>query len=365
MEVNVLNANIYLERGLSYTQMFDVAKNDELTHHGILGQKWGIRRYQNEDGSLTKAGMRRYGTLTNFKKVQAAEKKAKSDAIKAKYKSRTEADIAKIRKKYKLDQENNDSSNKKSKKISEMTDDEVRAKINRIRLENELKSLTPKQISRGEKLKKELGDIAISALKSAGKVGMEAAEKYIKKELNKALGIKDTEAISKKLKQEADDLQNKVKIMNARRQLEREQNERNNSQNTGNSNSRNSENSNQNNNSRSNQSNNVRTTYPNSENTGNSTQTNNRSASNSNSNSQNTGNSTQTNNRSASNSNFGYGWNNRDAEFESNASGERRSGNTNNLIDIDYTEMIENHSSFIDSGENYVRAFLRDPNDND
>lgn len=32
---------------------------EELTHHGILGQKWGVRRYQNQDGSLTAAGKKR------------------------------------------------------------------------------------------------------------------------------------------------------------------------------------------------------------------------------------------------------------------------------------------------------------------
>lgn len=34
--------------------------NDEFYHHGIKGQKWGIRRYQNSDGSLTPLGRRRY-----------------------------------------------------------------------------------------------------------------------------------------------------------------------------------------------------------------------------------------------------------------------------------------------------------------
>lgn len=41
--------------------MNKVYYSDELTHWGIKGQKWGIRRFQNEDGTLTEEGKKRYG----------------------------------------------------------------------------------------------------------------------------------------------------------------------------------------------------------------------------------------------------------------------------------------------------------------
>ena len=50
-------------------------KTNELEHHGILGMKWGVRRFQNPDGSLTNAGKKRYQTVENA--VEIAKKKAK------------------------------------------------------------------------------------------------------------------------------------------------------------------------------------------------------------------------------------------------------------------------------------------------
>lgn len=69
-------------------------KSEYLAHYGILGMKWGVRRFQNTDGSLTSAGRNRYGI--------GEARKAVSEWISTKKKERTRAKAlkkaAKIRK---------------------------------------------------------------------------------------------------------------------------------------------------------------------------------------------------------------------------------------------------------------------------
>ena len=57
--------------------MWEYQYTDELYHHGIKGQKWGVRRYQNKDGTLTSAGKKRY--LEALPTDSAATKRVKKD----------------------------------------------------------------------------------------------------------------------------------------------------------------------------------------------------------------------------------------------------------------------------------------------
>lgn len=67
----------------------DACDIEELYHHGIKGQRWGIRRYQNDDGTLTAEGKKRYGANNlsemspdALKQYQLDRKSAVSDAKK-------------------------------------------------------------------------------------------------------------------------------------------------------------------------------------------------------------------------------------------------------------------------------------------
>lgn len=51
-------------------------KDDELTHHGVMGMKWGVRRYQNADGTLTAKGKARFREVASDSKLANKDTKA-------------------------------------------------------------------------------------------------------------------------------------------------------------------------------------------------------------------------------------------------------------------------------------------------
>lgn len=60
-----------------------MSNQNELTHYGVVGMKWGVRRYQNKDGSYTKAGLNRY----NMSEAIYKQDKELTDLAKKAYKS--------------------------------------------------------------------------------------------------------------------------------------------------------------------------------------------------------------------------------------------------------------------------------------
>lgn len=144
-------------------------ENFELYHHGIKGMHWGIRRTKEQLGykTNTKKRVRSINDETN-ELVKRIKTQGKAASKIAKAEERAAARIAKAEAKY-LPKKKSDAENK-SKSISEMSDDEIRAKINRIRLENELKSLSPQQVSKGQKFVESLAKNVIApAARESGK----------------------------------------------------------------------------------------------------------------------------------------------------------------------------------------------------
>lgn len=181
-------------------------ENNELQHWGIKGQKWGVRRYQNSDGTLTAAGKKRYNKelakLREEKKVLENKRKtqAKIDKLDA---MRKEIDDIKSGKKPAAE------SGKKS--IKDMTDEELTNAINRARLEKDYRDTHPEVVTRGQRFINKLKDGAVD--KSAD-LAINIGHDYIDKVARDTLGLnkKDDMSESEKLAQKLKDLKNQKEI---------------------------------------------------------------------------------------------------------------------------------------------------------
>lgn len=133
-------------------------ERSELKHWGIKGMKWGVRRYQNKDGSLTPAGKKRYSDGST-----SSSSTSKSSQT---------------------------SQQPKKKTVSEMSDQEIRDAVNRLRLEQDYAKLNPEKVSRGKKFVDNLLDETLSGVArgagSASAIAVTSLGKILGEQLEKA-----------------------------------------------------------------------------------------------------------------------------------------------------------------------------------
>lgn len=118
-------------------------RNDELYHHGIKGMKWGVRRYQNYDGSIIGSKPKKKKSRSSFFESYQ-QKSAAKKTYKKEHSPKTVV-----------------------KSVKEMSDDELRRRLNRINMEEQYKNAIARQNPRkGEKARKFLSDMSDKAARS-------------------------------------------------------------------------------------------------------------------------------------------------------------------------------------------------------
>ena len=124
------------KEGLAHADLFTL---DELYHHGIKGQKWGRRQYQNKDGSLTPAGRERYGSKDNFDKQYPEDvKKSINKAKGGLNKASSAVDKAKD---FNAKQVKKAQEEQIKKDVSKMSDQELKKIVNRLNMEERYKQV--------------------------------------------------------------------------------------------------------------------------------------------------------------------------------------------------------------------------------
>lgn len=119
-----------------------------IAHHGIIGMKWGVRRYQNKDGTLTNAGKKRYST----------DGDTGSPAPNSGVGKKTDTS---------------------SKSVSEMSDEELRSRLNRINMEDQYNAAMAKRNpQKDQRVNKLVNDLAEQAVRNFAQKGI---EKLVKK----------------------------------------------------------------------------------------------------------------------------------------------------------------------------------------